>query len=622
MIIIIFLGIAALLISKGDAKKTRGNSRTMMIYLDGSDLETRGGLATVELESIVPSSVDLDNINVLVYTGGSAKWHNSYISSNDNAIYKLTTNGLEKIESYSKKSVGNPNTLTEFLNYSYNNYKADNYDLFLWDHGAGVTGGLFDEQFSSDMIDISEFRDALNKSPFNKNNKLETVIFMTCLNGNLEMANLFSDYANYFVASEEISYSSTDYGSFGFISKIAKSSYGNEIGKAYVDEYKEVVKSVQKSSYDKIDSTYSVIDLSKIPTLMNKIDKFFGKINAKKDYKYLSDIRSNMHQYGEVEKGVSDYDTVDLYELIDNLKTYSKKDAEDIMNYIKNEVVVYNYSLNEHSNGLSIYFPYTGSMMAKSLHLGYYQRINVSKNYKNFIQDFNKVQSSTAYNFASDISDNEVLMQDGKVLFKLVGSQKINYSKSSYKLLRKVGEEFVEIYNGDETELNGDYAVADITKNLVKVVNDSNGSEEIIGVRSPVLEDKVEKYDSVAYIYDEDKKDLANLSIYFEGSNTTDKYDAKLINTSVEGFASNIGMIVDLKKINKIDIISNKYKILNSSGDYIDDWYKGIEDHIFTIEGNNYHFEKIDLNKDNIYCVFVVTDIQNNDYYSRLIEIK
>ena len=258
MIVITFLGIAALLISKGDVKKTRGNSRTMMIYLDGSDLETRGGLATVELESIVPSSVDLDNINVLVYTGGSAKWHNSYISSNENAIYKLTSTGLEKIESYSKKSVGNPNTLTEFLNYSYNNYKADNYDLFLWDHGAGVTGGLFDEQFSSDMIDISEFRDALNKSPFNKNNKLETVIFMTCLNGNLEMANLFSDYANYFVASEEISYSSTDYGSFGFISKIAKSSYGNEIGKAYVDEYKEVVKSVQKSSYDKIDSTYSV----------------------------------------------------------------------------------------------------------------------------------------------------------------------------------------------------------------------------------------------------------------------------------------------------------------------------------------------------------------------------
>ena len=273
-----------------------------MIYLDGSDLETKGGLATVELESVIPSSIDLENINVLVYTGGSAKWHNKYISPNENAIYKLTSNGFEKIESYNKKSVGNPNTLTEFLNYSYNNFKTDNYDLMLWDHGAGVTGGLFDEQFSSDMIDIAEFREALNKSPFNKNNKLETVIFMTCLNGNIEIANLFSDYANYFVASEEISYSSREYGSFGFLSNVAKSSYGDEIGKAYVDEYKKVVNSIQESSFSKIDSTYSVIDLSKIPTLMNKIDKFFGKINAKKDYKFISDIRANMHQYGGFEQ--------------------------------------------------------------------------------------------------------------------------------------------------------------------------------------------------------------------------------------------------------------------------------------------------------------------------------
>jgi len=620
IIITIFLGISAILISNKDIKRVRGNSRTMMFYLDGHDLESKNGLATIELESIVPSNVDLNNINVLFYTGGTKLWHNNYISSNENAIYKLTNNGLEKIKSFGKKSVGNPKTLTEFLDFSYNNYKADSYDLFFWDHGAGITGGIFDELFQNDMLDIEEFKTAMANSPFNKNNKLETVIFMTCLNGNIELAKLFSDYANYFVASEEVSYSSLDYGSFGFISSIDKSSYGNEVGKAYIDEYIKVVESVKKKSFGKVDSTYSIVDLNKISPLVEKIDKFFGKINARKDYKFLADVRANMHQYGEIEEGTSDYDTVDLYELIDNLKTYSKKDAEDIKNYIKNEVVLYNYSLNTHSNGLSIYFPYTGSGVAKNMSLSYYQKIDVSKNYKNFIQDFYKVQTSTAYNFASDISDNEVLFKDGKLLFELNGNQKINYLKSSYMILKKNNEDFSVVYKGNETELNGDYAVANITGNLVKVVNDDNGSEALIQVSSPSKDNNIEKYDTISYIYNNEDKDLSDVSIYFDNENITDKHDAFIIN-SREGFSLNSGLIIDLKKYGKKEFIKDKYKILNSNGEYIDNWYENLSDDIFTIDENNYHFEKVDINKDEYYCIFVVTDIQNNNYYSKLIKL-
>ena len=39
-------------------------------------------------------------------------------------------------------------------------------------------------------------------------------------------------------------------------------------------------------------------------------------------------MRSTMHQYGVESNGVSEYDTVDLYELIDNLKSYDTNNIQ------------------------------------------------------------------------------------------------------------------------------------------------------------------------------------------------------------------------------------------------------------------------------------------------------
>ena len=106
-IMIVFLGIAALLVSKNDYNyvRTRGNSKTIMIYMAGTDLESDGGVATAELKSIVPKDIDLDNINILDLsnfvlgsgvTMDSMFARNISVASANNDIIKDNSENLKK----------------------------------------------------------------------------------------------------------------------------------------------------------------------------------------------------------------------------------------------------------------------------------------------------------------------------------------------------------------------------------------------------------------------------------------------------------------------------------------------------------------------------------------------
>lgn len=63
--------------------------------------------------------------------------------------------------------MGNPNTLVDFINYAYKNYKAEKYSLILWDHGGGpIYGYGYDEYNKLDSLTLIELKDALEHSPF------------------------------------------------------------------------------------------------------------------------------------------------------------------------------------------------------------------------------------------------------------------------------------------------------------------------------------------------------------------------------------------------------------------------------------------------------------------------
>ena len=45
-----------------------------MIYMAGSDLETRGGTASADIEEMMKAVPDHGEVNVVVMTGGSRRW--------------------------------------------------------------------------------------------------------------------------------------------------------------------------------------------------------------------------------------------------------------------------------------------------------------------------------------------------------------------------------------------------------------------------------------------------------------------------------------------------------------------------------------------------------------------
>ena len=215
-VIAVFLLIIAIIIAfKVD------DSRTIMIYMSGTNLETDNGLATADLSGIVPEKIDLEKNNVLLYTGGTKRWHNDYISSGENAIFQLTKDGFVKVKKYDMSNMSDDETLTTFLNYGYDNYKTGKYDLILWDHGGAIMGSIQDDYNEDfDTISLYEFDKAFKASRFNSNNKLETIIFRTCLNGTFEMATVLSPYAEYMVASEEITRGASSFNVLGFLNNI------------------------------------------------------------------------------------------------------------------------------------------------------------------------------------------------------------------------------------------------------------------------------------------------------------------------------------------------------------------------------------------------------------------
>lgn len=455
-----------------------GKSKTVMIYMVGSDLESKFGIATSDLNGIVPKNIDLDKTKVLLYTGGTSEWKN-YISNEENAIYLLEKDGFKKIQTYKKENMGSPYTLSNFLNYSYDNYKSDIYDLILYDHGGALHGAIYDD-FTNDNLSLSDFSEAFKNSPFNSENKLDVILFRTCLNGTIEVANVFKDYANYLVSSEEVSYGASGYSVLGFLNEV-KNITGVEYGKRFINHYDKLMNEIDEFGFNNI--TYSIIDLSKIDSLNIELNKFINELQLENNYKDILKIRSNLLQYAGTETG--NYDTVDLYSLVDGLSIFSAYDNKKLLSLIE-DTVVYNYSNDkDSSHGLAIYFPYNGEDAYQKYFLNIYKNLNYSESYKTFINNiYNFRKNGQSASLLNKDLTNKITSQSGNVSMTLDNESVKDYSAAILNIYVKTkdypntpkndvdGNIYSLIYTTTNGSLNGNKLDFKLDKNFVEIYDD------------------------------------------------------------------------------------------------------------------------------------------------------
>ena len=618
LVVVVLLGIVVLFTG---GTSLHDGSRTIMIYVVGSNLETDSGIVTVDLDSIDPEEIDLSKTNVLLYTGGTEKWHN-FVQNDENAIYILQEDGFEKLESQKQLNMGAPDTLADFLNYAVENYKTEKYDLILYNHGGAVDGAIYDD-ISSDNLSLDDMAEALKSSKFSEKKKLEAVLFRTCLNGTIEVANVFAPYSNYLIGSEETSYGSSYTDVLSFINNLEKSDNGKDFGIKFVDSYQEQMDVLNPKNM--VVQTYSVIDLSKIGEINKELDKFIEGIDLEKDYKNISKIRANIFQYGS---DVASFDMIDLYEFVEEVSKYSSVNSDNLLNAI-DEAVVYNKSNDNGSHGLSIYFPYKGKAAMKAKYLAVYKDLGYSETYRKFITKYNSMQTDNKASYSINLEGTkpEKVAGGREASLQLTPEQMENLTSVSYLILQKNREHpdyyyYVYLSNDYSIDENG-LVTTNITGNIPMI--EDEGEKVFFYMNYTKSSKEVYTNNAVVYNLDSGLEDIdsyvASATFYYY----REENDLMITNAKLRSSDERInGTLVDLEKFNYAEVVFPERRILDENGKVMDpsDWEASpyINAVKFYPFQTKVTFSSLD-NKEEYYCLFILNDVGGNSTLSELVKV-
>lgn len=259
--------------SDTEASDTGDDSWAVYWYLCGSDLETNGGFATIDLGEMMEVQLP-ENVNVVIQTGGAAVWQNEYMDPSKLQRWLYNSEGLQLLEEQETANMGDAQTLYEFLSFADENYPADKVAVTFWNHGGGsVAGAAFDELHGLDSLDLGEMYQAFDAVwPADMQNPaLELVGFDTCLMATVDVASVFQNFARYLVASEEVE-PGNGWLYSGWLRQLADNPAmnGEELGISICDTYYEGCEAVGTQDQ----TTLSVTDLTKLTPLLEAYESF------------------------------------------------------------------------------------------------------------------------------------------------------------------------------------------------------------------------------------------------------------------------------------------------------------------------------------------------------------
>ena len=242
-------------------------------YLCGSDLESNGGFATNDLSELMEVELP-ENVNVVIETGGSTVWQNDLMDAEKLQRWLYNSEGLQLVDEQPSASMGEAQTLADFLSFAKGNYPAEKTAVVFWNHGGGsVSGAAFDEIYGYDSLTLDEMYQAFSSvwTPSTEKQPLELIGFDTCLMATVDVANTFSDLAHYLVASEETEPANGWYYS-QWVGALAEnpSMNGEELGKVICDAYYAGCEEVGTQD----NTTLSLTDLTKVQPLLDAYDTF------------------------------------------------------------------------------------------------------------------------------------------------------------------------------------------------------------------------------------------------------------------------------------------------------------------------------------------------------------
>ena len=371
--------------AKYTKKKGAGNDKvTIMVYMIGSDLESRSGMATTDLNEMLYAQLDNKRINYFVQTGGTKRWRNSVMKAGKVQRWRMDSRGLELQDTLKSQAMTSPEVLADFIRYCAAEAPADRYMLIFWDHGAGsVSGYGHDENYPNDTMDIGEISRALKSGGV----KFDMVGFDTCLMATLETAIAIEPYADYMLASEE-SEPGTGWYYTNWLKVLDNNTSVNtlSLGKQIIDDFTEASARVARGAQ----TTLSLVDLAELKgTVLKDLGAFGVELTGtlkSKDFQSVATARQGTREFAPSSR----LDQADLVDFCTRLGTaQAGKLAASIQSAVK-----YNRVSNiTNAYGLSIYFPKSSLRSVNSM-IRLYESIGMDDSWSDSVKTYATLESS------------------------------------------------------------------------------------------------------------------------------------------------------------------------------------------------------------------------------------
>lgn len=426
---------------------------TIFVYLCGTDLETDGGMASMDMEEMEDASTG-ENVRFIVETGGTNSWDNE-VDADVRQRYEICDGTTTLVDEQSLDNMGDSSTLADFLSWGVTNYGAAHMGVVLWNHGGGsISGVCFDETQDSDSLTLREIDAALLSVYDSMTDNFEFFGFDACLMSTVECANVLASYADYMYGSEEVEPGyGWDYEAIGNYLGSNPTADGAALGQVTVDSYYEACEEIGESS----SATFAVTDLSKIDALMVAFNTYAENLyNATEDETTLTAVCRNASaadNFGGNNWSEGYANMVDLAGILDAGADYA--DGAEAARTALEDAVIYCKNGSSHSDacGLSVYYPLE---IQGSEELTTFGQIAVSPYYLSFVDraaysnvnngDTSEYDDSTAMDYWGDY---EYWYSDEDGYYEDFGSYYEEYGEDGF------GDYFEEYY--DYYESYGDY---------------------------------------------------------------------------------------------------------------------------------------------------------------------
>lgn len=331
---------------------------TVMLYLNAEDANFEQTLQSYirNIESFIGSKSAFMNVLVL-YDGPQ---------SGDSVRYDVQPDGnyIDGVNRWSRGelNMGDPDTLANFAGWAIDIYPANNYYLALDDHGHGVYGISWDQTNGNDSLTPPEVYSALKDITNNGNRKIDIFDYEACLMGMAENAYDVSQWVDYVVFFEQISWGLNTYPNY--FSDLQSTDTPLVVGQRIINRYyTEAV----NAGYP---HTISLIDTSQMASVKQAVSNFGDALTATGNKTAVNNARNNSQAFAASNDATNpvNADYIDLWDLADKTAGFAGvSSAAAAVKTAVNNAVVYErhtsgnaggYTWNHNgAHGLSIYYP-------------------------------------------------------------------------------------------------------------------------------------------------------------------------------------------------------------------------------------------------------------------------